>query len=531
MPTVGRDVAASTSTVRIIDIISAYGPLGFLYSSNQGKDPHLLGQHTVRMSPISTAQLNPYADTFCLGSDSSSGSVLIPVLLNNTNPIGLRYTLTPIGFVGGVDGSKRVERVDLNAKDLKAIEQLRLTLELTRATTSSSKLDIDDPDYDEYADDEPSNEVPSSTTLQKSQTLTYIRLSKPGVLRLERVLDTANVEARLMYPLEVTVAPCPRAEFVPDEISRGHNIRCAAPGVVSGHPGSAAGEDLGFSIDIFGVPPLSLRWFKDVNGKREYFMVEGIDADQLEVRDRNSGSGVPQKLRVPLTVSLDAIGTHLYELESITDRFGNAISVGSLSGDYVQSKWRSTRSVTVLRRPKVSFKTCGPGTPSSLIIGSETPLTISTHEADPLDSPWDVTVKYQPAPSTRHKSWTRTIKSRKDDRGFGFRVNTPGDYTILDVKGKYCEGDVLSPEVCKVMEMSYPTAEIEWKKIHEWYFVCDVSALLFLKVRSFTVLEIPAFLRLLSCTGLRPSRFITACSEIKSLLANLSKPSQHLGGT
>lgn len=33
---------------------------------------------------------------------------------------------------------------------------------------------------------------------------------------------------------------------------------------------------------------------------------------------------------------------------------------------------------------------------------------------------------------------------------------------------QYCDGDVLSPETCKVVQKPYPTAEIEWKRIHEW---------------------------------------------------------------
>lgn len=419
------------------------------------------------MSPISTAQLNPNGDTFCLDTQSGS-NVLIPVLLNNTNPVGFRYTLTPLGYMEGVDALRKVETIDLSAKDLKAIENARWdSLQLTRTTTTSSKLDVDDPDYDEYDDDdESSNDAASSTTLQKSQTLAHIRLTKPGTVRLERVLDNSNVDARLMYPLEVTVAPCPKAEFIPDEISRGKDTKCAATGVVSGHPGSAAGEDVKFNIDIFGVPPLSLRWFKDVNGRREYFTVEGIEGDQIETKTRGgSGSGVAQKLNVPLTVSLDAIGTHIYTLESVTDRYGNAAAVST-----ADRHTKSTRSITVLRRPNVSFKACGPGHPSSLLIGSETPITISTHEADPLDGPWGVTIKYQPE-SRKQKGWTRTLKTPQNKRDLVLRANAPGEYTIQGVKGKHCEGDVLSPDVCKVVEMPYPTAEIEWKKIHEWLVI------------------------------------------------------------
>lgn len=39
---------------------------------------------------------------------------------------------------------------------------------------------------------------------------------------------------------------------------------------------------------------------------------------------------------------------------------------------------------------------------------------------------------------------------------------------IMGVKGKYCEGDILSLEICKVVEWLLFMVEIEWKKIYEW---------------------------------------------------------------
>ena len=108
------------------------------------------------MSPISTAQLNPDSETYCIPEDGQS--ILIPVLLNNTNPTSVRYTLTPLGFiqtqadrekrVASTSAHGRIERFELGAKDLKAIENTRQELiEQARAVVSS---DRDSDDYDEY---------------------------------------------------------------------------------------------------------------------------------------------------------------------------------------------------------------------------------------------------------------------------------------------------------------------------------------------------------------------------------------------
>ncbi|KAI0720132.1 hypothetical protein C8Q72DRAFT_878186 [Fomitopsis betulina] len=463
--------------------------LGFLTGSAAGGDSHLSGEHIVRMSPISTAKLNPYGETFCLASPSHS--ILVPLLLNNTSPAAVRYSLVPLGYVEG-SGAK-VDKVDLSAKELKAVETARLeALQAMRASTSKQ----DNEDYDEYDDDEDDGDDsdPHAMRLQKTQSMTYIRISKPGTLRLDRVVDSSSVDARFVYPREVTIVPCPRAEFVPDNVA---DVRCATPRVTSG-----AGEEVNLEIDVYGVPH-----------SQESFMVEGIESsahghrrtvDETKALERVPIQRPAAELRIPLTVSLDSLGTHSYVLESVTDALGNIVHAGSthlldplLSGalqnsgvvrSHNVSSARTRRSVSVLRRPSVLFEGCGPGTPVSLLIGSDSPLVVSANNADTLDGPWDVSVHYEPLGAEvdskknakGHKPWTKDIQLPQARRDVTFRANEPGEYTLVGVKGRYCEGDILSPDTCKVVERPYPTAEIEWKKIHECSGDTGVSASLVL---------------------------------------------------
>ncbi|KDQ63216.1 hypothetical protein JAAARDRAFT_119663 [Jaapia argillacea MUCL 33604] len=511
-----QDVVATPSPFYFSDLITMIS-LG-LISSTADYDAHLLGQHTVRMSPISTAHLNPDGQTYCLSTPGTS--VLIPILLNNTSPSSVQYSLTPLGYTDDVDGDRekgkgggrgKVEFLELSGKELRAIENARLEeLKLTRAYPGA-KHEVDDEDYDEY--DHEDQDSTSGSALQKTQSLIHIKLSKPGTLRLLHVYDSSNVEARIPYPSDVTVVPCPRAEFVEDPVVQGDNVRCAGD-----H------QDLNFEINIFGVPPMSLKWYKEINGKREYFMVEGIEGNHEEHHPnpddnadmaesghqwkRRGGKNVPQELKVPLSVTLDALGSHAYVLETVTDGVGNVIRAGTLPSSNLNNvlrkagviagsgslsdvdatttsvvNSRTTRSLTVLRRPTVSFRDCGPGKPAKLLIGSEAPLLISTKDADSLDAPWDVSIKYQPpldvdeaTKNKRYRPWTRSLETQKDKKDLTLRANAPGEYTIMGVKGKYCDGDVLNPETCKVIEMPLPRADIEWKRIHECSGDTGVSA-------------------------------------------------------
>ena len=229
----------------------------------------------------------------------------------------------------------------------------------------ASKRDEDDYDYDEYDDeDEEAQRDPHAAKMQKTQSLAHIRISQPGTVRLTDVTDSSRVGARIIYPSEVTIAPCPRAQFVDgDAITRGDNVRCAAPGL-----GSVGGRerDVELGLSIYGVPPLSLKWFKDINGKREYFTVEGIQEGHATQTDGiHSSYAAAQDVHVPLTVSADALGTHTYALESVMDGLGNVaymshsvLTKDSNSSISTDANTKNTRTLHVLRRPTVSFKGC-----------------------------------------------------------------------------------------------------------------------------------------------------------------------------
>ena len=411
---------------------------GLLASTASSRDSHLQGQHTVRMSPISTAQLNPQNLNFCLSP--STGSVLIPVILNNTNIAGLKYSLTPLGHP---DHNSRIEVHELSTKDFKAIqENYRERLQLTVQSPKSPK----DEDYDEYDDDEPQAQD-SHPNLQRTQSLVHIMIQRPGVIRLERVYDSANVDARLVIS-QAVVVPCPRVQFVKDEGPAQDPIRCI------GHI-----ADPQLRINVHGVPPLSLKWLRSVNGRREEFLVEGIEKEHKDhamhhtmesnIADPSTvitvATVVPpaEEITVPLTVALDKPGTYLYALEEVTDGVGNTIRVETdpVSSESVSaSATATTRSFIVLQKPAVSFAHCNSDMPTSLLIGSEATLRLEPSHLDNFDKPWDLHLQYQPPANDksgrRLKAWKKTLKYDGEHRDLSLRANAPGDYKIVAFKGK-----------------------------------------------------------------------------------------------
>lgn len=422
------DLPATPEQFHFLDILSPSGLLSILWDAPRG-DQHLLGQHTVRMSPISTAHLNPDALTFCLSPPSHS--ILIPILVNNTTPANIRYSFTPLTYVEGVSGTGRIEHVELTGKDLRAIEQARLEgLQSVRAYSSD----------DEYEDDEDEPPSPSDSQLQKTQSLVHIRATKPGTIRLERILDSSGVAARLTHPLEVTIVPCPTAFYSDDSAARPANaVRCQ---------GDTSGVDL--MIDIRGVPPLSLRWTKYVDGKKESFLVEGIEdsdpAPRPQADSRNvvrTSSKTPQILKVPLSFPVESLGRVTFVLESVIDGMGNIVPLDQgVSSETILHEGLNSKtalSLNILRRPSVSFRNCGPGNPVSLLIGSDASLSLQVTDSDPLDAPWNVDVKFDPSEDAKGSSksikpWTNSFKTQQSS--LGINASAAGEYTILGIRGK-----------------------------------------------------------------------------------------------
>ena len=132
----------------------------------------------------------------------------------------------------------------------------------------------------------------------------------------------------------------------------------------------------------------------------------------------------------------------------------------------------------------VAFRGCstGPDKTVSLLHGKTTKLLVSLNEVDTLDAPWTAKIRFQPPlalesqeSASRGKSgrmtaqpWINEYTIPRDKKTIAVEVDQAGDYTIVSVSGSACPGEVLSPETCRVVEQPLPTAEIEFKSIHEW---------------------------------------------------------------
>ncbi|KAF8314013.1 hypothetical protein DL93DRAFT_2228159 [Clavulina sp. PMI_390] len=490
-------IAISQRRVKIQDVVD-YGS-------------HLLGQHTVRLSPIrfdisvilgisprradrwplkySKARLNPENLPFCIASPTAG--VFIPILLNNTKTLSfVSYSVSALGD----QGPKAV--VNVTSRELKKMQTSALNMiadQLQNHGPTSPFETITEEEDDIWGSDAGSKKVatrkdaqsqlilPSTTSfrrsqlnLEKTQHLVYIKVTRPGLLHLERALDPSGAEIKLPRrpgeAFEATVVECPTTEWGDD----------ARPGKVCVNAGT---KDV--SINVRGTAPMTLKWHhKDRSAKVDSFVVEGIkgstEADSF---------AVAQDVRIPLTLRLDTPGMHTYALDSLTDGSGNTLDLVQKFKDFKGEK-PNVRVFDVLGQSSISFLGCGKGqdTVARLLHGKQVELAVMLNEhRDVQDGPWVATVRYDPpagliesggkASKSLVQGWTKEYTIPSDKRAVSFNASKPGEYTILKVSGQLCPGEVLSPETCRVVEQPKPAAEIEFKSIHECASDTGVTAI------------------------------------------------------
>ncbi|KZT44453.1 hypothetical protein SISSUDRAFT_1038969 [Sistotremastrum suecicum HHB10207 ss-3] len=370
-----------------------------------GASSYLQGQHTVLLSPINTVKLNPYANPFCLSGPSDS--VLIPIIFNNTRPAHLKYNHTL------PSGASKI--VDISTKSL--------------VQPAQAHLDEDD-------DEDTPRDHSQYTSLQKTESLAYLKVARPGVLR---IVDAGDARIRVG---DVRIAVCPRAEIVVDS---------AIPSYF------CQGQKSEVSIKVVGMGPLSLVYYRESKGKRERFVMDGIEGSIPGTYDE-------QEVTIPLTLKHTSLGDHIYSLDSITDGMNNFVSLAS------------KYSLTVLRRSSFSFRDCQGGSPASLLVSPDAfaELRIVGNGLDGLDGPWNLIVRHEETKKEEE------LRVRPETRVASLHARLPGTYTITKVSGQYCSGDIMSPDTCPVVLKPPPYANITWSPIHECSGDTGVTASLLL---------------------------------------------------
>lgn len=386
---------------------------------------HILGSVTIHILPHSTAKLvlqemgtcycvsappandNP-SDPFPLFSQSRIAT--IPVLLNNTTPKYLQYSLQEFG-----EPFESRKTFNLTSKDLKQIATHKSQKRFARGALDYDSVDDEleeeeefdfasgsgntlgqrligyDGTYDSDSARGTSVDAPvfpgaarenaflRHIQLEKTQAIWSFNVGRPGIIRIERIIDKSDADVRIPSPkgenARILVVPCPSASFHHTEQEKRQSAQrkksiarsSEGEGLVQDACQNDSEDSLQpITVDVFGFPPLKLSYSRSLaRGKRDTQTIEGIAPDGAIIAshtekiggksssnpkgspstDGASGSSQqlvlgheaphgpalkPQILSVPLSMPLSTVGLHQYRLEKVTDACGNSVDFSAL---------------------------------------------------------------------------------------------------------------------------------------------------------------------------------------------------------
>ncbi|OAV99399.1 hypothetical protein, variant [Puccinia triticina 1-1 BBBD Race 1] len=452
---------------------------------------HILGKHTIHILPHSTAKLNPSSQCFCLSAAVRSAFVSIPILFNNSIPHLLQYSV--MNFTTGEKSLRNVTHAQLQPLTKQKNPQKSLEDWLEDEEGDLPLNNDNQAQSNQNSRSRPQQSISSGELkLSPTQHLYNLDINNIGVIRLERVLDKENMDIRIART-EALVVECPRASFAIDPAASSEKKFTPWPSATgSKEDHKCIGDTENFGLVVKGLAPLSLTYQQIVNGQRKLVKLEGITSgefftpltsiDTSTLAEKLSISNRPEytwaeshSIEIPLNVSLTTPGQHTYQLDSLKDACGHRFDfekVREASSMFARQEYIDSKSVKVHSRGQISFIDCGntDDEPLRLLQGKSVSLRMAIQQqSDMPDPPWKVGISYQPSKSSTlsgtkpPSAWMKELTF--NDREQTFSAREAGVYEIVSLQGKYCQGDMLVPSICSVIEQPTPTIDLNFTSI------------------------------------------------------------------
>ncbi|KAL4805253.1 hypothetical protein BDV18DRAFT_140519 [Aspergillus unguis] len=388
----------------------------------------ILGKQIVNILPEGSAVLNPNMAPLCL--DSQKTTVDLPIRVNQTDPILIE--LLRLDFNNGDS-----EIISIPSKQLK---QLKRQAD-KRHSQASSDLHRD----------------------------LLLPIRKPGLYRLQRVVDESKLEVRVRAS-DSLITACPRAL-----IKNSYTHKCR-------------GELSNLVLAVEGTPPLKIKYSRQVNDHDRGFSFQNIQPDHLrtpllghrslgrlfDAREPQITWAQSQVIEIPLNESLNIGGDWLYMIEEVHDGSGN---IANYSMVLEESDRLSTKSLaqwhqfSVHEIPRLSLSGCNDQHFLEVARGENLPLPISFHDSDhgyENDGPFSLIYSYgvngqesmdDPARTVRQLS-LKTIDQKP-------MIKEQGWYSVKYVSSQFCAGEIFEPSSCYLHNPPEPELTVRSEKVFD----------------------------------------------------------------
>lgn len=391
----------------------------------------ILGKQVIHILPEGSAMLNPNKAPFCL--DGIIREIQLPILLNQTRPISIELL-----------------RVDLDTNQNETVSY---------GASQSKKLF--------------KNAIPVEENGQAGTAkVLHIPIKKPGYYKLQRMVDETKLDVSLRRS-EAFVVPCPQAKVKSPGDSRCKN-------------------DLSnVALEIEGTPPLKIQYSTTVNGVERKASFQSIQPDDFvspyQHKSQTSGPlvlansldvswGRSQRVQIPMNESLLTTGKWIYSIEEVSDAFGNVVSYAKNHDDHEKLRKRSPeldRAFIVHERPKILLEGCDPQRPLRVAKGQARNLPVrflSTGKHPISDATHTVQYDFVPKDDLKADGNEEDAAQLRD---ISLKINQDisikesGLYSLRSISTQFCEGEVLEPSSCLLLNPPEPDLAISTEEISD----------------------------------------------------------------
>jgi nucleoporin POM152 len=375
--------------------------------------------------------LNPGGGCFCL--DTSKKSVNLPIRINQTNPILIELLRIDLE-------TNQNETITLSAKQVKDLKR--------KADKSLPKSDTTSPRFLNF------------------------EVKRTGLYRLQKVVDESKLEVQRRLS-DTLVVSCPKAS-----ISRSQVDKCK-------------GELSNLSLQVEGMPPLKIKYSRIVNREDKGVSFQSIQPENLlspfTGGQRTSGALISpadadvswaraQSISVPLNESLSTSGTWFYSLNEVHDACGNVANytMQNDDGEQVKSKGVNVEQTFVVHeRPRASMSGCDPQHPLKIAKGRSAllPIQLGSTGRSAADIGHTLTYMFTPQEQLQangeHAPDAKVEEISLKTPAQGSMVKDSGLYTLKSVSNQFCNGEVMEPASCLVLNPPEPDMAIKAEEIHD----------------------------------------------------------------
>lgn len=383
-----------------------------------------MGKQIINILPEGSAVLNPEGLPFCLSGKTKSIASL------------------PIYFNASIPAEIELIRIDLD-------------------TNKEETIKVSNRDVNRVA-----KQIREHTADQTTSGFQWAYpVKKPGVYRLGKVLDEYKLEVQRTIK-DTYVVPCPQARIKASDDSR----RCI--------------NDLSdLSLQVYGTPPLEIVYSRTINGKDHSFHFQKLQPEgfssplpgassSLVVENQQDISWVrPSKVTVGLNESMTQSGKWQYSVDKVEDVFGNIVNYGELDEETEKTKSKGLiHDFDVRDRPKISMEACDLRNPLRVAKGRSAKLPIGFSIGGSVDdTSHEVTWEFSPVDSLTnsgdHGGQVTPGKYSAKNSHDRPLISEPGLYTLKSVTSGSCQGEVIEPSSCLLLNPLEPSLSIRSEEI------------------------------------------------------------------